>query len=351
MWAEIIVSAAKVVVIAGTVLTLVAVMEWVERRGAAFIQDRLGPNRVGPLGLFQPLVDAVKLLFKEDLTPANVSRGLYLLAPMISVTVALMTFIVIPFGAGGDITIFGARLGGLIVAPDLGVGVLWLLAVGSLGVYGIVLAGWSSNNKYSLLGGLRSSAQLISYELSMTLAVLGVLMASGSLSLEQVVGRQGGQFWFGAIPQWNVVPQIIGCVVFVVATFAETNRLPFDLAEAETELVAGYHVEYSSMKFAAFLMSEYMNMVTASALIVTLFFGGWTFPGMGHFSGWPLLVLSLVSFGIKLGFFLWLFVWVRWSLPRFRYDQLMSLGWKGLLPLATLNLVWVGVAMTMGWIR
>ncbi len=351
MWAEIAVSAAKVAVIAGTVLTLVAVMEWVERRGAAFIQDRLGPNRVGPLGLFQPIVDAVKLLFKEDLTPANVSRGLYLLAPMISVSVALLTFIVIPFGAGKDVTVFGVPLGGIEVAPDLGVGVLFLLAIGSLGVYGIVLAGWSSNNKYSLLGGLRSSAQLISYELSMTLAVLGVLLATGSLRLDDVVARQGGQFWFGVVPQWNVVPQIVGCIVFVIAVFAETNRLPFDLAEAETELVAGYHVEYSSMKFAAFLMSEYMNMVTASALIVTLFFGGWTFPGMSRFSGWPLLALSLVAFGIKLAFFLWLFVWVRWSLPRFRYDQLMRLGWKGLLPLATLNLVWVGVAMAMGWIR
>ncbi|HVN32353.1 MAG TPA: NADH-quinone oxidoreductase subunit NuoH [Thermoanaerobaculaceae bacterium] len=343
MWASVAVTAVKLVVVAGSILTAVAVMEWVERRGAAFIQDRLGPNRVGPLGLFQPIVDAVKLLFKEDVTPTSVNRGLYYLAPMISVFVALVTFIVIPFGAGKDITVFGVPLDGLIVAPQLGVGILYLFALSALGVYGIVLAGWSSNNKYSLLGGLRSSAQLISYELSMTLAVLGVLLSTGSLRLDDVVSHQAGHLW-------NFIPQFVGFVVFTVAVFAETNRLPFDLAEAETELVAGYHVEYSSMKFAAFLMSEYMNMVTASALIVTLFFGGWSFPGMGHLSGWPLLIASVVAFVVKLSFFLWLFVWVRWSLPRFRYDQLMRLGWKGLLPLATLNLVWVGVAMAMRWL-
>jgi NADH-quinone oxidoreductase subunit H len=343
MWAELAVVAGKLLAIAAAILTSVAIMEWVERRGAAFIQDRLGPNRVGPLGLFQPIVDAVKLLFKEDVTPTAANPWLYYLAPMISVFVALVTFIVIPFGAGDDVSIFGVPLRGLVVAPDLNVGILYLLALSSLGVFGIVLGGWSSNNKYSLMGGLRSSAQLISYELSMTLAVLGVLMATGSLRLTDVVLHQGAHLW-------NVVPQAIGCLVFVTAAFAETNRLPFDLPEAENELVAGYHVEYSSMKFAAFLMSEYMNMVTASALIVTLFFGGWTFPGMAAFSGWTRFLLSLASFAIKISFFLWLFVWVRWSLPRFRYDQLMRLGWKGLLPLAVLNLVWVSVAVAMRWI-
>jgi NADH-quinone oxidoreductase subunit H len=344
MWVSVAVTAVKLVVIASAILTSVAFMEWVERRGAAFIQDRLGPNRVGPLGLFQPIVDAVKLLFKQDVTPESANKALYYAAPMISVFVALVTFIVIPFGAGNDVTVFGAPLHGLMVAPELGVGILYLLALSALGVYGIVLAGWSSNNKYSLLGGLRSSAQLISYELSMTLAVLGVLLATGSLRLDHVVAYQASHVW-------NVVPQVIGFVVFATAVFAETNRLPFDLAEAETELVAGYHVEYSSMKFAAFLMSEYINMTTASALIVTLFFGGWTFPGMHALSGWWLLIASVAAFSVKVAFFLWLFVWVRWSLPRFRYDQLMRLGWKGLLPLATLNLVWVGVAMAMGWIR
>ncbi len=343
MWASVAVVAVKLVVVAGSILTCVAVMEWVERRGAAFIQDRLGPNRVGPMGLFQPIVDAVKLLFKQDVTPASATKGLYYAAPMISVFVAMVTFIVIPFGAGKDITVFGVPLGGLTVAPDLGVGILYLLALSALGVYGIVLAGWSSNNKYSLLGALRSSAQLISYELSMTLAVLGVLLSTGSLRLDAVVAYQANHIW-------NFVPQVIGFVVFTTAVFAETNRLPFDLAEAETELIAGYHVEYSSMKFAAFLMSEYMNMTTASALIVTLFFGGWTFPGMHLLSGWWLLLASVVAFGVKLAFFLWFFVWVRWTLPRFRYDQLMRLGWKGLLPLATLNLVWVGVGMAMRWL-
>lgn len=343
MWAEIAVTSAKLVVVAGSILTSVAVMEWVERRGAAFIQDRLGPNRVGPLGLFQPIVDAVKLLFKEDITPTSVNKGLYYLAPALSVFVALVTFIVIPFGAGNDVKVFGVPLGGFIVAPDLSVGILYLLALSSLGVYGIVIAGWASNNKYSLLGGLRSSAQLISYELAMTLAVLGVLLATGSLRLDDVVAHQTTHLW-------NFIPQFIGFVVFTTAVFAETNRLPFDLAEAETELVAGYHVEYSSMKFAAFLMSEYINMTTASALIVTLFFGGWTFPGMHLLSGWWLLLASIAAFVVKLAFFLWLFVWVRWSLPRFRYDQLMRLGWKGLLPLATLNLVWVGFGLAMRWL-
>ncbi|MEW6337143.1 MAG: NADH-quinone oxidoreductase subunit NuoH [Acidobacteriota bacterium] len=342
MWGEVAVTALKLLVVAVGMLTAVPVMVWVERRGAAFIQDRIGPNRVGPLGLFQPIIDAVKLFFKEDVTPAAVNRGLYFLAPMIAIGVALVTWIVIPFGAGHDVTLFGVPLDGVMVAPDLNVGVLYLLALSSLGVYGIVLAGWSSNNKYSLLGGLRSSAQLISYELSMTVAVLGVLMATGSLHLGDVVSYQQQHVW-------NAVPQFVGFVVFITAAFAETNRLPFDLAEAETELVAGYHVEYSSMKFAAFFMSEYINMVTASALIVTLFFGGWSLPGV-NLTGWPGLLVSVAVFVAKVSFFLWLFVWVRWSLPRFRYDQLMTLGWKGLLPLATLNLIWVAVAMTMGWL-
>ena len=342
MWAEFAVVAIKVVVGAVILLTSVPIMVWVERRGAALIQDRLGPNRVGPLGLLQPVIDVVKLLFKEHVTPAAAHRGLYLLAPMLALFISLVTFIVIPFGAGDDLTLFGVPLGGFTPAAHLDVGVLYLLALGSLGVYGIVLAGWSSNNKYSLLGGLRSSAQLISYELAMTMSVLGVLLATGSLRLNDVVAYQQQHLW-------NAVPQAIGFLTFMIAAFAETNRLPFDLAEAETELVAGYHVEYSSMKFAAFFMAEYMNMFTASALAVTLFLGGWTIPFV-QLTGWFGLLASVTAFLVKVGLFLFLFVWVRWSLPRFRYDQLMSLGWKGLLPLATLNLVWVGVAMTLGWL-
>ncbi|MGQ9496457.1 MAG: NADH-quinone oxidoreductase subunit NuoH [Thermoanaerobaculaceae bacterium] len=342
MWAEFGVAAVKLLLIVGLLLTVVPIMTWVERRGAAFIQDRLGPNRVGPWGLLQPLADAVKLLFKEDLTPAHVSRPLYFLAPAIAVFVALSTFIVIPFGKAEGLTIFGVPVRGLIVAPDLNIGVLYLLALSSISVYGIVLAGWASNNKYALLGGLRSSAQLISYELAMTLAVLGVLLAAGDLRLTSVVESQA--------KVWNLIPQALGFLVFLVAAFAETNRLPFDLAEAENELVAGYHVELSSMKFAAFMMSEYINMTTVSALATALFLGGWHLPGVTLPGGWLGLVLSFAIFMAKVAFLLWLFVWVRWTLPRFRYDQLMRFGWKGLIPLALLNLVWVGVALTRGWL-
>ncbi|BCW93831.1 MAG: NADH-quinone oxidoreductase subunit H [Thermoanaerobaculum sp.] len=341
MWAEVGVAAVKLAVIAGMLLTVVPVMTWVERRGAAFIQDRLGPNRVGPWGLLQPLADAVKLLFKEDVTPGHVSKGLYFLAPAVAVFVALSTFIVIPFAKAEGVTLFGVPLKGLIVAPDLNIGVLYLLALSSISVYGIVLAGWASNNKYSLLGGLRSSAQLISYELAMTLAVLGVLLASGDLRLTTIVEHQA--------KLWNAVPQFLGFLVFLVAAFAETNRLPFDLAEAENELVAGYHVEFSSMKFAAFMMSEYINMTTVSALATTLYLGGWNLPGVTLPAGWLGLLLSFAIFLAKVGFLLWLFVWVRWTLPRFRFDQLMRLGWKGLIPLALLNLVWVSFGLTQGW--
>lgn len=342
MWAEVGVTAFKLAVIAGMLLTVVPVMTWVERRGAAFIQDRLGPNRVGPWGLLQPIADAVKLLFKEDVVPAHVSKGLYFLAPAIAVFVALSTFIVIPFAKAEGITLFGVPLKGLIVAPDLNIGVLYLLALSSISVYGVVLAGWASNNKYSLLGGLRSSAQLISYELAMTLSVLGVLLASGDLRLLTVAEQQA--------KVWNAVPQFLGFLVFMVAAFAETNRLPFDLAEAENELVAGYHVEFSSMKFAAFMMSEYINMTTISALATTLYLGGWNLPGITLPGGWLGLFLSLAIFLAKVAFLLWLFVWVRWTLPRFRYDQLMRLGWKGLIPLALLNLLWVSVGITQGWL-
>ncbi len=342
MWAEVGVAAFKLAVIAGMLLTIVPVMVWVERRGAAFVQDRLGPNRVGPWGLLQPVADAVKLLFKEDVTPAHVSKGLYFLAPAVAVFVALSTFIVIPFARGEGVSVFGVPLGDLMVAPHLNIGVLYLLALSSISVYGIVVAGWASNNKYSLLGGLRSSAQLISYELAMTLAVLGVLLASGDLRLTAVVEHQA--------KLWNAVPQVPGFLVFLVAAFAETNRLPFDLAEAENELVAGYHVEFSSMKFAAFMMSEYINMTTVSALATTLYLGGWQLPGVRLPDGWLGLVLSLGVFMAKVAVLLWLFVWVRWTLPRFRYDQLMRLGWKGLIPLALLNLLWVSVALTQGWL-
>ena len=348
MWADVIVTLVKLAVVLGVMLTAVPIMVWVERRGSAMIQDRLGPNRVGPFGLLQPVVDAVKLLTKEHLTPEGVSRFLYYLAPAIAMMVALSTFIVIPFGFDPGLELFGHPIRGFLVAPDLNIGMLYIFAIGSLGVYGIILAGWASNNKYSLLGGIRSSAQMISYELAMTISVVSVLMTTGSFRLDAVVEHQA-HAWLGVIPAWNVVPHILGAITFIIAVFAETNRLPFDLPEAEAELVAGYHTEYSSMKFAAFFMSEYINMVTASALIVLLYFGGWSIgPLLAHPGGWGGALASVAVFGLKVAFFLWFFVWVRWTLPRFRFDQLMALGWKVMVPIAVLNFVLVGVMMALG---
>jgi len=324
------------------ILLLLPIPMWVERRAAGLIQDRPGPNRVGPFGLFQPLADAVKFFFKEDLVPAHADRFLFVLAPGIAVFAALTTFAVIPFGAtlpagGREIPLIGA---------DVSIGVLYLFAVTSLSVYGIVLAGWSSNNKFSLMGGIRSGAQIISYELAMTTAAAGAILAAGSFRLTDVVAAQGGT-WLGFVPRWNVIPQFVGFVVFFVSAFAETNRLPFDLPEAEAELVAGYHTEYSAMKMAMFYMAEYINIIVASALTVTLYFGGWSLPGFEpHGVGGALL--SVLVFSLKTAFFVWVFIWVRWTLPRFRYDQLMRLGWKALLPLALLNLLWVAGLVTWG---
>ncbi len=352
MWADLVVTVIKVVVVSTVLLTGVPIMVWVERRGSAMIQDRLGPNRVGPMGLLQPVVDAIKLMTKEDLTPSGVqgtNRLLYLLAPAIALVVAVSTFIVVPFGYDPGLELFGHPIGGFIVAPDLNLGILYLFAVGSLGVYALVLAGWGSNNKYSLLGGIRASAQMISYELAMVISVVGVLMVTGSFSLNDVVLHQAGT-WFGVLPKWNVFPQIIGAITFMVAVFAETNRLPFDMVEAEAELVVGYHTEYSSMRFASFFMAEYINMITASSLIVVLFFGGWTLPGLATPGGWLGALATVGIFAAKVAFFLWFFVWVRWTLPRFRFDQLMALGWKWMIPLAVLNFLWVGVAMALGYL-
>jgi NADH-quinone oxidoreductase subunit H len=356
MWADLVVIGVKLAVVVGVLLTTVPIMVWVERRGSALIQDRLGPNRVGPFGLLQPVVDAVKLMTKENLIPSGVNLFLYVLAPIVALVVALSTFIAVPFGydPGTDpanpapgLELFGQPVSGFIVAPDLNIGILYIFAIASLGVYSIVLAGWASNNKYSLFGGIRASAQAISYELAMTVSVVGVLMSAGSLHLQDVVLSQSGT-WLGFIPKWNVFPQIIGAITFMVAAFAETNRLPFDLPEAEAELVAGYHTEYSSMKFAAFFMSEYVHMVTSAALITVLFFGGWTLPGFATPTGWLGGLASIGIFAAKVSFFLWFFVWVRWTLPRFRFDQLMALGWKVMVPLSVLNFLWVGVAIAFG---
>jgi NADH-quinone oxidoreductase subunit H len=326
------------------IMLVLPIPMWLERRGAGLIQDRPGPNRVGPFGLFQPLADAVKFFMKEDLIPSNTDRFLYVLAPGIALFSALTTFAVIPYGP--TVVIDGRNVP--LVGADVSIGVLYLFALTSLSVYGIVLAGWSSNNKFSLIGGIRSSAQIISYELAMTTAAVGVILAAGSFRLTDVVAMQSGT-WFGFIPRWNVIPQFLGFVVFYVATFAETNRLPFDLPEAEAELVGGYHTEYSAFKFAMFFMAEYVNMIVASALTVTLFFGGWTIPGY-EAHGLVGVLVSVLVFFAKTAFFVWVFIWVRWTLPRFRYDQLMRLGWKALLPIALLNLLWVAFLVVSGWL-
>ncbi len=322
----------KIVLVIFVLMTLVAYLVWFERKVVAHMQSRVGPARVGFHGLLQPLADAIKLLTKEDFTPANVFRLTYLLAPALSLVVALMAFAVIPFGPVYQIA--GETVPFQI--SDLNIGLLFVLSISSMGVYGIVLAGWSSNSKYSLLGGLRSSAQMISYELAMSLSLVGVLLLGGSLSLRSLVDAQGGAFW-GVLPRWNIFPQIVGFFCFFTAALAETNRLPFDLPEAETELVAGYHTEYSSMKFAMFFMAEYANMVTVSCMATILFFGGWHGPVFG-----PAIlkaILPLFWFSLKVLCFLFVYVWIRGTLPRFRYDQLMSFGWKFLVPVALTNLV------------
>jgi NADH-quinone oxidoreductase subunit H len=336
--------ALRVLIPLGVILTAVPMLAWAERRGAGLIQDRPGPNRVGPFGLLQLPVDAVKFFFKEDVIPTHADKVLYVLAPGLAVFSALTTFAVIPYGAtltagGRDIPLIGA---------DLSIGVLYVFALTSLSVYGIVLAGWASNNKFSLMGGLRSSAQIISYELAMTTAAAGVILSSSSLRLPDIVASQE-RLWLGFFPRWNIVPQFLGFLVFFISTFAETNRTPFDLAEAEAELVGGYHTEYSAMKFAMFMMAEYVNIVVACALTVTLYFGGWSLPGF-HPTGIVGVLLSVLIFSVKTLLFVLVFIWVRWTLPRFRYDQLMRIGWKALLPLALLNLLWVAALVTLGWL-
>jgi NADH-quinone oxidoreductase subunit H len=317
-------------------LTSVAYLVLVERRVSAFIQNRIGPNRVGPAGLFQPVADIVKLFLKEDIVPKAANKFVHSLAPLISLVVAMTTFAVIPFG--NSIHLFGRDI--KLMIADVNVGILYVLALSSLGVYGITLSGWSSNNKYSLLGGLRSSAQMISYELSMGLAIIGVLMIAGTLRLDKIVESQAHGMWYF----WRTP---ISFITFVIASFAETNRLPFDLPEAEPELVGGYHTEYSGMKFGLFFLAEYANMITASAIIVTLYLGGWQLPFVGHF-GLPDLAVSLLqiaAFGVKVGLVLLFFIVVRWTIPRFRYDQLMNIGWKVMLPLTLANILITGIGL------
>jgi len=328
----------KIVFVQGVLLTCVAYTVYTERRVSAFVQNRIGPNRVGPAGLLQPIVDAVKLLLKEDIVPDKANKFIHSLAPAISMIVALSTFAVIPFG--DKIVLFGKEIS--LQIANVNIGILYILALVSLGVYGITLSGWSSNNKYSLLGGLRSSAQMISYELSMGLAVLGVILINGSFQLDTFVQNQFD--W-----RWNIVFQPVGFMIFFIAAFAETNRTPFDLPEAEQELVGGYHTEYSSMKFALFFLAEYANVIVSSAVIVTLYLGGWQFPYL-HSFGLPefwISILQVLTFCVKVAMVVFFFIWVRWTLPRFKYNQLMNLGWKVMLPLALLNLIVTAVVIVL----
>ena len=331
---DIVIPIVKILIIAHMLIIGVMAMIWSERRVSGWIQDRLGPNRVGPQGLLQPIADGIKFLFKEDLIPNHVDKPLYVLAPAMLLVPAMITVAVVPFGS--SIELFGETIN--LQIADIDIGVLYILAITSLGVYGVVIGAWASNNKYSLLGGLRSSAQMISYELTLGLAIIGVLMLSESLSLRDIAIAQGEGVW-------NCFIHLPAFLAFTTAMYAETNRLPFDLAEAEQELVAGYHTEYSSMKFAMFFMAEYMNMIVGSAVTVTLFLGGWHFFGLENIGGEGSLLAGLISFAIffvKTGIFLFVFIWVRWTLPRFRYDQLMNFGWKFLLPVALTSIVVTG---------
>lgn len=348
---------AKIAFVVVMLLQIVPIMVWVERRGSAWMQNRTGPDRVGPFGLLQSLADVIKFIWKEDVAPGHVDRFYWWLAPVISVTPAFMTLAVIPFA--GAINIDGRVLD--FQMANLNVGLLFIFSIASLGVYGIIMGGWASNNKYALLGSLRSTSQMISYELSMGLSVIGIIMAYSSVHLGEIAVAQG-ETWFTiaglAIPKWGILIQPLGFVIFITAAYAETNRLPFDLPEGESEIVAGYHLEYGAMKFALFMMAEYLNMTTASALITTLYFGGWqlfaplpqildALTHVLHLSGmgadWLRVAFQAMSFTIKVGFFMWLFVWVRWTLPRFRYDQLMDLGWKVMLPLSLANIFLTGL--------
>jgi NADH-quinone oxidoreductase subunit H len=322
-------------------LNSAAILVYMERKVAAVIQQRYGPYLVGPMGLLQPLADIIKLMFKEELRPKAADSLLFYVAPVLSAAAAFAAFSVVPFGA--DTTFFGLLDRPIhLAAADVNVGLLVIFAITSMGVYGIVLAGWSSNSKYSLLGGLRASAQMISYELSYGLSFAAVIMLAGSLSLHTIVDAQAG-YWWHAIPKWYIFIQPLGFFIFLTAGVAETNRAPFDFPEAEQELVAGYHTEYSSMSFALFFLAEYVNMVTVSAVATDLFLGGWHGPFLPEWLGW-------IWFLVKLSFLLFFYLWMRWTLPRYRYDQLMEFGWKWLLPASVVNLlVTAAVVIYAGW--
>jgi NADH-quinone oxidoreductase subunit H len=326
----------KCAAVYGALLGTAAIMSLAERKVSAWMQYRVGPNRVGPFGLFQPVADGIKFLFKEEVVPEGANRLMFRLAPALSAIPAMLTVAVIPFGTSAVVAGHEVPLS----IADVDIGLLYLLGLSGLSVYGVILGGWASNSKYSLLGGLRASAQMISYELSLILAILAVVVATGTLDLREVVEAQRG------VASWNIRYQPVAFMLFTIATFAETNRHPFDFAECEPELVGGFHTEYSSMRFALYFLGEYCAMTVMSALNATLFFGGPSVPFWPD-APWP---VGVAAFAVKTGCFLFLFLWVRWTLPRFRFDQLMRLGWKVMLPVALANLIVTGawVALTGG---
>ncbi len=341
------VSLAQIAAVMGVVMLTVMVLTLAERKVLGWMQDRMGPMEVGPYGVLQPIADGLKLFFKEDIIPAGANKFLFTLAPILALVPAMIGFAVIPFGPSLTIELFGMQIKPFVIS-DINIGILYILAFASIGAYGIILGGWSSNSKYSLLGGLRSAAQVISYELNIGLAIVGVILLSGSLSLVKITEAQAGGFW-----NWFVIampfPQIFAFVVYVISAVAETNRVPFDLPEAESELVAGFFTEYSGMRFAFFFIAEYANMILVSCVAAALFLGGWNapYPGtiLGHLGldnlAW---IENVVWFAAKVYFFLVLFFWLRATLPRLRYDQLMRFGWKVMLPIALGNIVVTAIA-------
>jgi NADH-quinone oxidoreductase subunit H len=321
------------------VITLVIAMysTYAERKVAAFLQDRLGPNRAGPFGMLQPLADGVKMFMKEEVIPGVSNKALFIIGPAISILFSFMTGVVIPWGTA--INIGGTEYP--LQITDVNIGILYMFGVVSMGVYGIMIGGWASNNKYSLLGAIRASSQMISYEVAMGLSIIALVMTTGTLSLSEIAAQQQGG-------HWNIFIQPLGFLIFIICAFAETNRAPFDLPECETELVGGYHTEYSSMKLGFYLFAEYINMFISSAVIATFYFGGYNMPFVARFvsDSNVLAILGVVFLFAKIFFFIFCFIWVRWTLPRFRYDQLMNLGWKTLIPLSLLNILLTG-AFTM----
>jgi NADH-quinone oxidoreductase subunit H len=330
-----IIKSLMVLTIFGITLLIATYLTYFERKVAAFLQDRLGPDRAGPFGILQPLADAGKMFFKEDFIPQNSAKSLFILGPGIAMFTALLTGSIIPWGP--QITLFGETFDFQIA--DINVGILFIMGVVSIGVYGIMIGGWASNNKYSLFGAIRASSQMISYELAMGLSIIAIVMMSGSLSLKDIVAQQHGM-------NWNVFYQPLGFIIFLVSALAECNRAPFDLAECESELIGGYHTEYSSMKLGFFLFAEYINMFISCAIISSLYFGGYNYPFMDMITDPTVqgLIGTAVLFG-KIFFFIFLFMWIRWTLPRFRYDQLMHLGWKMLIPLALANMLVTGAVI------